>query len=179
MAAIARAGPARPLRVHRVAVDAGHDRGGLAGNSHQDRRGRAAVHRPVVDPSQHDDGGGGIQPVAGRQEQADPGQGTHAGKHPDQGADDAAAEGVDHDLRESAMAKPWARFWKVSNIRTPRSERERHQEERGEDVEGAEGEGQGHGDHGHEPSALDDREEEADQEDHGQAVAQPLPGRVP
>ena len=54
-AAMHSAAPARPFLRHGVAVDAGHHRGGLARNAHQDRGGRAAVLRAVVDAGQHDD----------------------------------------------------------------------------------------------------------------------------
>ena len=50
-----------PLARHRVAVDARHDRGRLAGNAHQDRRRRAAVHGAVVDPGEHHERARGVE----------------------------------------------------------------------------------------------------------------------
>src|SRR5262252_7431159 len=46
-------GAGAALSRHLVAVDAGHHRGGLAGNVQQDRRGRSAVHRAVEDRREH------------------------------------------------------------------------------------------------------------------------------
>ena len=47
-----------PLPRHLVAVEAGHHRGRLARQVEQDRRGRAAVLRAVIDAGEHDEGGG-------------------------------------------------------------------------------------------------------------------------
>src|SRR5207247_10854187 len=55
-----RAGAA--LLRHGVAVDAGHYRGGLARNAHQDRGSRAAVLRAVIDAGEHYDCLGGVEP---------------------------------------------------------------------------------------------------------------------
>ena len=80
---------------HGVAVDAGHDRGGLARNAHQDRGGGAAVLRAVVDAGQHDDGLGGIETEGDGQQDGDAGERADARQHADQRADQAAEEGVE------------------------------------------------------------------------------------
>ena len=85
-----------PLPGHGIPVDAGHHRSRLPGNAHQDRGGRPAVHGPVVDSRQQDDRRGGIQAERGRQEHADPGQGTHAGQDPDHRPDQTAQQGIKH-----------------------------------------------------------------------------------
>jgi len=54
IAAIASAGPARPWRANLVAVEAGDDRGGFAGQVDKNRGGRAAVLCAVVDAGEHD-----------------------------------------------------------------------------------------------------------------------------
>ena len=76
-----RAGPALPG--HLVAVQAGHDRGGFARKVHQDGGGRAAVHGPVIDAGQHDDGGGGIHAEGEGNEHGRPGHRPDAGQDPD------------------------------------------------------------------------------------------------
>ena len=78
-----RAGPA--FLAHLVAVQAGHDRGGFPGKVHQDGGGRAAVHGPVVDAGQHDDGGGGIHAEGEGNEHGRPGHRPDAGQDPDDG----------------------------------------------------------------------------------------------
>ena len=84
MAAIASAGPARPLPRHLVAVDAGHDRGGFAGQIDQDRRGRSAVLRAVIDAGQHDQRRRRRQRVGDRQQHGDGSHRADAGQHADQ-----------------------------------------------------------------------------------------------
>ena len=68
---------------------------GLARNAHQDRGGRAAVLRAVVDAGQHDDRLGGVEPEGHRQQDADAGERADAGQHADQRADQAAEEGIE------------------------------------------------------------------------------------
>ena len=80
---------------HRVAVDAGHHRRRLAGDAHEDRGGRAAVHRAVVDAGEEHDGAGGVEPEGGGQQEADPRQRAHAGQHAHEGADRQPDEGVE------------------------------------------------------------------------------------
>ena len=92
-----RAGAA--LLRHGVAVDAGHHRRRFAWNAHQDRGGRAAVLRAVVDAGQHHDRLGGVEPERHRQEDADAGERTDAGQHADQRADEAAEKGIEQHAR--------------------------------------------------------------------------------
>ncbi len=84
---------------HRIAVDAGHHRGGFARYAQQDRRGRAAVLRAVVDAGQHHDRIGGVEPERQRQQDADTGERSDARQHADQRSDDAADEGVPQHVR--------------------------------------------------------------------------------
>ena len=79
---------------HGVAIDAGHHRGGFAGNAHQDRGGRAAVLRAVIDAGEHHDRLGGVEPEGRRQENADAGERADAGQDAHDGADQAAEKGV-------------------------------------------------------------------------------------
>ena len=92
-----RASPAA-LR-HCVTVDAGHDRGRFAWNAHQDRGGRAAVLRAVVDAGQHNDGSRGVEAVGDGQQDADAGQRSDAGQHANQRADYAAKKCIPEDAR--------------------------------------------------------------------------------
>ena len=64
-------GAGAALLRHGVAVDAGHHRGGFAGNAHQDRGGRAAVLRAVIDAGEHHHCAGGVEPEGRRQQNAD------------------------------------------------------------------------------------------------------------
>ena len=92
-------GAGAALLRHGVAVDAGHHRGGLARNPHQDRGGRAAVLRAVIDAGQHDDRLGGVEAERHRQQDADAGEGADAGQHADQGADHAAEKRIEQHVR--------------------------------------------------------------------------------
>ena len=76
-----RAGPAVPG--HLVAVEAGHDGGGLSRQVHQDGGRRAAVHGPVVDAGKHDDGGGGVHAEGEGDEHGRPGNGPDARENAD------------------------------------------------------------------------------------------------
>jgi hypothetical protein len=87
-AAIQSATPA--LLRHLMAVDAGDDRRRLARNVHQDRRGRAAVLRAVVDAGEHDQRGERVQSEGDRQQHRDGRDRADAGQHADQGAEQAA-----------------------------------------------------------------------------------------
>ena len=64
------------------------------GNAHQDRRGRAAILRAVIDAGEHDDRLRGIQPEGHRQQDGDAGKRTDARQHADERADQAAEERV-------------------------------------------------------------------------------------
>ena len=76
---------------HLIAVDAGHDRGGLARDIEQDRGGRAAVFGAVIDAGHHDDAAGRVHLVGQRQQHRD-GRGR---PEPRQDADDGAEEAAD------------------------------------------------------------------------------------
>ena len=81
------------LAGHLVAVERRDDGGRLARDVDQDRRGRAAVLGAVIDAGQHDQCAGGIEPEGDRQQHGDGGDGTDAGQHADQRADETAQEG--------------------------------------------------------------------------------------
>ena len=86
--------PGAPVLRHRVAVDAGHHRRGLARYAHQDRGGGAAVHRAVIDAGEQHDGDDRVQAEGRGQQQADAGERPQARHHADQRADQAADERV-------------------------------------------------------------------------------------
>ena len=88
-----RAGAA--LLGHLVAVDTGDDGRGLAGNVDQDRGGRAAIHRAVVDPGHHDDAGFRRSRQRDRQQQRHRRDRADAGQHADQRADEDADEAIE------------------------------------------------------------------------------------
>ena len=88
-------GARAPAAGHLVAVDAGHHRRRFPGNAHEDRGGRAPVHRAVVDAGEEDDSARGVEAEGGGQQEADPRQRAHAREHPHEGADEAADEGVE------------------------------------------------------------------------------------
>ena len=94
----AQRGTGAALLGHRVAVDAGHHRGGFARDAQQDRGGRAAILRAVIDAGQHDDRLGRIEPEGERQQDRDAGERPDAGQHADQRADQAADKGVEQDI---------------------------------------------------------------------------------
>ena len=83
---------AAPAR-HLVAVEAGHDRGGFAGNVEQDRRRRAAVLGAVVDAREHDHRRRGRHLEREREQHRDrrrrPEPGHDADDGPEQHADEA------------------------------------------------------------------------------------------
>ena len=91
-AAMQSAAPARPFLRHGVAVDAGHHRGGFARDAQQDRGGRAAILRAVIDAGEHHDRLGGVEPEGQRQQDGDAGERADARQHADQRADQAAEE---------------------------------------------------------------------------------------
>jgi hypothetical protein len=78
--------PGSALACHRVAVDRGDHRRGLARQVDQDRGGRAAVLRTVVDAGQHDQRRRGIQRVDRRQQHRDRGGRPETRQHADRGA---------------------------------------------------------------------------------------------
>ncbi len=88
-----RAGLALPR--HLVAVDGG-DRGGrFAGQVDQDRGGRAAVLRAVVDAGEHDERGDRREGEGDRQQHRDGRGRADPGQHPDEGAEQHADEAVE------------------------------------------------------------------------------------
>ncbi len=88
-----RAGPA--VLAHLVAVEAGHDGGGLARQVHQDGGRRTAVHGPVVNAGKHDDGGRGVHPEGEGDEHGRPGNGPDAGEDADDRPHRHAEEAVE------------------------------------------------------------------------------------
>jgi hypothetical protein len=75
------AGP--PLFGHLIPIDAGDDRGRLAGDVQENGGRGAAVHGPVVNPGQHDDGcQRGPDGVGERQEEGDGRRRPQAGQDP-------------------------------------------------------------------------------------------------
>ena len=83
------------LEGHLIAVERRHDGGGLSGQVHQDRGGRPAVLRPVVDPGQHDQRRHGREDEGGRHEHGDRRGRSEAGENADQGADEDADQAVE------------------------------------------------------------------------------------
>ena len=92
MAAVASAAPARPVAGHLVALERGDDGGALARRVEQDRGGRAAIHRAVVDAGEQDEGGGRLDLEGDRQQQRDGERRAEAGQHADRGAERGADE---------------------------------------------------------------------------------------
>ena len=111
MAAIDSAAPARPCLRHLVAVESGDHRGGLARNVDQDRGGRAAVLRAVIDAGEHDQRADRRQAEGDRQQHRDGGDRADAGQHADQGADQRA-EQTEHDI-----VRLWLRPQSPSRVR--------------------------------------------------------------
>ena len=103
-AAVPSATPARPCLRHLVAVERGDDRGRLAGDVDQDRRGRAAILRAVIDAGEHDQRADRIEPEGDRQQHRDRRDRPDAGQHADQRADEAADE-AEQDVLGSGSAK--------------------------------------------------------------------------
>ena len=78
-----REGRARPAPPgHLVAVDRGDDTGHLTRGTDERGGDRPAVHRPVVDGTQHDQAVDGLQPEGERDQQRDRGDRTDAGSTP-------------------------------------------------------------------------------------------------
>ena len=101
-----------PALRHRIAIDARHDRRRLAGNAHQDRSRRAAVHRAVVNAGEQHDGDDRIQAECGGQQQADSRERSQARQHADQRADHAAGERVARAPTAAARPKIRASGWR-------------------------------------------------------------------
>ena len=82
---------------HLVAVQRGHDRGGLSRQVEQDRCGRPAVLGAVVDAGQHDQRGDGVELEGDRQQKSHRGGRPDAGEHAD-GGPEGDAEQADQDV---------------------------------------------------------------------------------
>ena len=67
-----------------IAVQGGHDGGGVAGDVQQNGAVGAAEHTGVVEGTQQHDGGGGVHAVGQGQQQRHAGQGADAGHGPHQ-----------------------------------------------------------------------------------------------
>jgi hypothetical protein len=100
------------LAGHLVAVESGHHRGGLAGNVDQDRRGRTAVLRAVIDAGQHDERAGGIESERNRQQHGNGRDRPDAGQHAYQSADETAQEGEAQVLERQCDAEAEAEIGK-------------------------------------------------------------------
>ena len=95
-----RTGP--PLLGHLVAVDAGDHGGGLARDVQENGGGGAAVHGPVIDSGEHDDGRSRIEAEGRRDEESDAGDGPESRQDADQGADDRPDQAVEQ------VGEPWS-----------------------------------------------------------------------
>ena len=95
IADIPKAAPGPAVLAHLVAVEAGHDGGGLARQVHQDGGRRTAVHGPIVDAGKHDDGGRGVHPEGEGDEHGRPGNGSDAGENADDRPHRHAEEAVE------------------------------------------------------------------------------------
>ena len=92
---------------HLEAVERGHHRARLARNVDQDRGGRAAILRAVIDAGEHDQRADRRQAEGDRQQHGDRGNGADARQHADQRADqrtDQAQQDVDGN-RESTCRR--------------------------------------------------------------------------
>ena len=109
-----RGGERRPrpaLARHLVAVDGGHRRGGFARQVDQDRRGRAAVLRAVVDAGQHDQRRHRLEAEGDRQQHRDGRGRPDARQHADQRAEQHADEAVEQvDRGQRRLRRPSARL---------------------------------------------------------------------
>jgi hypothetical protein len=76
-----------------MSVERRHHRRRLARDVDQDRGGRAAVLRAVIDTGEHDERAGWINLEGERQQHGDGCDRTDAGKHSDQSANEASNEG--------------------------------------------------------------------------------------
>ena len=111
---------------HLVAVERRDDRGRLAGDVDQDRRGRAAVLRAVIDAGEHDERAGRIEAEGDRQQHRDGRDRPDARQHADQRADEAAEEGEAEVLQRQRDARSrGCRLEKRSPIRSSRCDRRR------------------------------------------------------
>ena len=94
--------PGAALARHLVAVERGDDRRRFTRDVDQDRRGRAAVLRAVIDAGQHDQRRRRTEVERERQQHRHRRHRTDAGQHADQRAEEAADEAIDEVLPASA-----------------------------------------------------------------------------
>ena len=99
-------GSGAPLPGHLVAVDAGDDRRRFAGHVGEDRSGRAAVLRAVVDAGEHDQRAERAQAEGDRQQHRDGRDRPDAGKHPDQRSKQGAEQRVAQVLERRGRGEP-------------------------------------------------------------------------
>ena len=107
-----RAGAALPR--HLMAVEAGDDRGGFARNIDQDRGGRAAILRAVINAGEHDQRADRRQSKRDRQQHGNRRDGADAGQHADQRADERAEQTKPMLYGWAATEKPSARLARSS-----------------------------------------------------------------
>src|SRR3546814_3980879 len=78
---------------HRIAIEAADHAGCFAGHPHEDRGGRAAIKRAIVDARQQDDGAGRVEHDGDRQEHADRGGRAEPGNDADGRTQNSAEKG--------------------------------------------------------------------------------------
>jgi hypothetical protein len=91
---------------HRMAVDGRHHRGGLTRDVDEDRGGRAAILRAVIDAGQHDQRGCRTEAECQWQQHRDRRDRADAGQHADQGAEKHPDETVGQVVRRDGDAEP-------------------------------------------------------------------------
>ncbi|MDH6592308.1 hypothetical protein M2165_002197 [Variovorax sp. TBS-050B] len=116
-------GAAPPLLGHLVAVDHRHHGGRLARQVDQDRGGRAAVLRAVVDAREHDQRRHGRQRIGRRQQQRHGGHRADAGQHADQRAEQAAEEGIEQVLQREGGAETQREVFEQFHVSCPLNRR--------------------------------------------------------
>ena len=89
------AGPALPFLCHLVAVKAGHHRCCLTWDVDQDRCRGTAIHRAVIDPCKHDNGGDRRKPEGRWKEDSHGAYRPDARQHPHQSSDEDTGETVE------------------------------------------------------------------------------------
>ena len=95
-----------PLPRHLVAVERGDDRPRLARKVDEDRGGRAAILRAVIDAGEHDHRADRRQVEGDRQQDGDRGGGAEAGQHPDQRAEQGSGEAIGEVPRRQRHLEP-------------------------------------------------------------------------
>ena len=118
-------GPRPALSGHLVAIEAGHDRRGLARNVDQNSGGRAAVLRAVIDPGKHDQRGSRVERESDRQQHGDGGHRPDAGQHADQRAEQTAHQTVENILEGECDLEADGEIVKEFHRLTPRDSAKR------------------------------------------------------